>query len=206
MRRALALLAAAALATCVCACGGASASSKPTAASSAASSGVAATPSETANLLKVDADKDNDVEAPADDTNNNSTLNFAHPASASDKQAIVSLVDRYYRVALAREGAKACSLLYSTLAEATPEDYGSFAGPTYMKGNTCPVIMTKMFGHFHALLAIELPKLKVTRVRLEHHRGKAILNFGGLPEREILVTREGPRAWKIASLFDGELP
>jgi hypothetical protein len=206
MTRPLVLPVLALLAGGICACG--SAGGKPSTSARASSSAtIAASPSEMTKLLRVDADKDNDVGAAQDDTNNDEVLNFAHPASASDRRAIVSLVERYYRVALAEDGAQACSLLYSTLAEATPEDYGTFAGPAYMRGNTCPVILTKLFGHFHALLAIRVPKLKVTRVRLEEHHGRAILSFGrGLPEREILVTREGPYAWKIAALLDSELP
>jgi hypothetical protein len=209
MRRSVAPLVAALLATGVCACGGASAGTDgKRSTGSVASSKVASasSASEVAKLLKVDADKDNDVEAPYDDRNNNSALALGQPANASDRRAIVSLVERYYRLALAEEGAKACALLYSILAEATPEDYGSFAGPRYMRGNTCPVILTKMFTHFHALLAVELPKLKVRQVRLEDHRGRAILSFGRLPERELLVQREGRHAWKLGALFDGELP
>ncbi|MFZ1925469.1 MAG: hypothetical protein WAU42_04925 [Solirubrobacteraceae bacterium] len=193
------------LACGVCACGS---SGEKTASSARASSDAAipASRSETAKLLKVDADRDNDYEAGYDDTNNDSSLNFGHPADASDQRAIVSLVERYYRIALAEDGAKACSMIYSTLAEATPEDYGSYAGPAYMRGNSCPVVLTELFEHFHAVLATELPKLKVLRVRLEEHHGNVILSFGGLPEREIAVTREGPRRWKIATLLDSELP
>ncbi len=205
MRGMGALLVLGLLAYGLCACGS---SGEQTASSARASSdaSIPASPAETAKLLRVDADQDNDYEAGYDDTNNDSSLNFGHPANAADQRTIASLVERYYRVALAENGAKACSMIYSTLAEATPEDYGSFAGPAYMRGNTCPVILTKLFVHFHAALAAELPKLTVLHVRLEEHHGKVILGFGKLPEREIAVMREGPRQWKIATLLDSELP
>lgn len=201
-RRSLALPVAILLAASVCACG----SSKPSTDSHVSPSTAAAdeSPSETARLLRTDADKDNDFEAADDDTNNNSVLEYGHPASASDRRAIVSLLKRYYKVALAQEGAKACSLLYSMLAEGVPEDYGSYAGPVYMRGNSCPTIMTKLFTHFHPVLALELPKFKVRWIGLEEHYGRAVLSFGRLPEREIRLAREG-HTWKVDTLLDGEL-
>ncbi len=210
MRRALALLGFALLAVGTSACGGGGGHSatSQSASQKTSNSSPPASGTEVAKLLHVDADSDNDYEAAADDTNNSSVVtSAAKPADASDRRAITSLIRAYYRLAMAEDGTKACSMLYSPLAEATPEDYGSFAGPPYMKGNTCPVILSKMFEHLHPVLAIELPKLRVARVLLEEHHGKAVLSFGPhLPERTILVTREGPRAWKLGSIFDGELP
>ncbi len=207
MRRALASLGFVLLAMSTSACGSGGAHSATTSQQTSATAPPASA-TEVTKLLHVDADKDNDYEAAADDTNNSSVVtSAAKPADASDRRAITALIQTYYRLAMAEDGARACSLLYSTLAEATPEDYGSVGGLSYMKGETCPVILSKMFEHLHPLLAVELPKLRVARVLLEEHHGKAILSFGPhLPERAILVTREGPRAWKVASLFDGELP
>jgi hypothetical protein len=65
--------------------------------------------------------------------------------------------------------------------------------------------MTLFFKHFHKQLTVEWPKLKVTGVRLQHHHGFAVLSFGSLPERQILVAREG-HTWKISALLDTELP
>jgi hypothetical protein len=207
MRRVLALLGFVLLAVSACGSGGGGSTTTSTS-REAADVASPASPAEVAKLLHVDADSDNDYEAAADDTNNSALVtSAAKPASASDRRAITSLIQRYYRIAWAEDGAKGCSLLYSPLAEATPEDYGSSAGPRYMNGNTCTVVLTKMFEHLHPLLAVELPKLRVASVLLEEHHGKAILSFGAhLPERTILVVREGPRTWKLASLFDGELP
>lgn len=189
------------LAIGVSACGGTNTSSHSSSTSTSASTAEAPVTSQ----LKVDRDKDSDVEAAADDTNNNSTLNFGHPAHPTERRAIVSLLERYYRVALAENGAAACSMLYSTLAEAVVEDYGGLAGPRYMQGNTCPIVMTKLFKHFHPVLAVELPKLEAARVRLQKHRGLVVLNFGkSLPEREIHVAREG-HIWRVSEILDGEV-
>jgi hypothetical protein len=211
MKSLLALLAVALFGVGSSACGGAS---KSKGSASQTSSDVAATtPTTTAtrttparDYTKADADKDDDIGAGYDDTNNNSLLDFAHAASASDKQAITALVKRYYAAAAAEDGAKACSMLYFTLAEAVPEDYGqSPPGQPYMLGKTCPVVMTKLFKHFHSQVAAHNATLKVTRVRLNQHHGLAVLSFGRMPERQISVAREG-HTWKIEALLDSELP
>jgi hypothetical protein len=206
MRRSLVSAVAGLLATGVCACGGASGGPRIISRVPASTATPASDTASAPNLTKPDADKDNDVGAPDDDTSNNANLAGSSEASAAERRAIVALIERYYRVALAEEGAKACTMIYSTLAESVPEDYGSFAGPSYMRGTTCPAVLTLLFKHFHSLLALQLPKLKVARVRLVEHHGTAVLNFGAaLPERQIAVTREG-HVWRVGQLLDGELP
>ena len=202
MKSLLVLWVGALLALSASACGGTSA----TVATSSTTTTATASTTETPNETGSDADKDNDVGAPEDDKNNNDVLDSGSEASPSDRKKIVALVNGYYKIALAEDGAKACTMIYSTLAESVPEDYGSFAGPSYMRGTTCPAVLTLLFKHFHSLLAMQLPKLKVTRVRLTEHHGLAVLNFGKtLPERQISVSREG-HVWRIATLLDSQLP
>jgi hypothetical protein len=213
MKSLLGLLAVCLLGIGVTACGETSKSigsaSQSTSSTAATNTTPSTTPSNTAPApadTKVDGDKDNDISAPDDDTKNNSVLDFGHAASASEKQTITALVKRYYAAALAGDGAKACAMLYSTLAEAVPEDYGqSPPGQPYMRGTTCPAVMALLFKHFHKQLAVEVPVLKVSRVRLDEHHGLAVLTFGNLPERDISVAREG-HVWKIEALLDSELP
>lgn len=211
MKPLLALLAVVLLGVGASACGS---SGKGTGSTSQTPSTVAATTAATTtasttpppDFRKADRDRDNDIGAPDDDKNNNSVLNFGHAASASDEQAISSLVKRYYAAGLAEDGAKACSMIYSTLAEAVPEDYGqSPPGPVYMRGTTCPTVLALMFKHFHHQLSVQVPLLKVSRVRLNEHHGLAVLKFGKMPERQIPVAREG-HVWKIEALLDSELP
>jgi hypothetical protein len=155
---------------------------------------------------KADADKDNDVGAPNDDTNNNSVLNYGSEASPADKRAVAAVLKRYYALAAADEGTEACAMLDEVLSEAVAEDYGKgSAGPSYLKaGTSCPQVMDLLFVHYRNQLAVELPKLEVARVRLIGHRGFAILHFGRLPEREISVVREG-HVWKLGELLDSEV-
>ncbi len=168
----------------------------------AAASSIAPAPLE----AKADADKDNDITAPYDDKRHPDVFGFGQAASPADRQAVTALIERYYAAAAAEDGAKACSMIYVTLAEAVPEDYGtSPPGPAYMQGKTCPAILTLLFKHFHAQLAAGLPLLKVTRVRLEHRHGLAVLSFGKMPERQIAVRRER-HTWKLEALLDSELP
>jgi hypothetical protein len=165
-------------------------------------SGVTSIPS----ARETDRDKDSDGNAYDVPHDNNTILHYGHPAGAADDRAIRDLVNRYYAAAFTSDGAKACSLLYSTLAEAVPEDYGqSPPAPAYMRGTTCQAVMTLFFKHEHRRLAAMLPKLKIARVRLEEHHGLVVLSFGKLPERQIRVAREG-HLWKVQSLFDSDLP
>jgi hypothetical protein len=156
---------------------------------------------------KVDADHDNDVGAPYDDSSNAGALEFGKPASTADTRAITAAIKHYYAVALSGNGAKGCSLIYSPIAESVVEDYGqSPPGPAYMSANTCAGAMTLFFKHFHPQFVAEVPHLRVRRVQLEEHHGIAILSFGKkLSERDISIVREG-HAWKIEGLLDKELP
>lgn len=157
------------------------------------------------SYTQVDGDKDNDVGTSHDDTSN-SDPGFGHPANARDRDMITALVKHYYAIALAGSAAKACSMIYSTLAEAVAEDYGQPGGPAYMLGaKTCVAAMAALFKHFHTQLKVEVPKLRVNHVLLKERHGMVILGFAALPEREIPVTREG-QVWKMAALFDSELP
>jgi hypothetical protein len=207
------LLAIALLSVGASACGNASKGTGSTSAASATAT-TGSSPTKTASstastplYTKADADKDNDTGAPYDDTSNSTALDYGHAASAADKQAVTELVKRYYAGALEGNGAKACAMIVSSLSKAVVEDYGhGSAGPPYLQsGKTCPAVMTLLFKHSHAQLSLELPKLKVSRVRLVGTHGLAIMSFGTMPEREISVLREGS-AWKVQALLDSELP
>jgi hypothetical protein len=160
----------------------------------------------TAEHTQVDADKDNDVGAPYDDTNNARALAFGHTADPSQRRLIAGAIKRYYTAALAGDSAKGCAMITSADAETLAEDYGEPPGPSYMRGaKTCVQGMTMLFDHIHTRLASEVPALRVMSVRLDERRAIALLSFGALPEREISMTHEA-RVWKISTLTDGELP
>lgn len=211
LKRLLALAAIASVAGGLCACGGAG----PRATVTKTVTGLDPDDAPTtisapapAPIPKADADRDNDIGAASDDTNNNRVLEFGHAASPPERRAVTALVRRYYSAALADDGARGCAMLYSTIAESAAEDSSREPGtPAYMQGlKTCAAVLGALFEHYHAQLAAELPKLEVTRVRLEQHHGFAFLSFGTvLPERRISVEREG-HVWKMSQIFDEELP
>lgn len=192
------------------ACGGTGRSMTSTGASSALTTNASPADSttntaSTEDYTKVDKDKDNDVTAPYDDKAN-PELVYGHTASATDRRAVTKLIKQFYTSAAVGDGTKACSMLLSSIVEAIVEDYGhGSAGPAYLSsGTNCPAIMGLLFKHFHTQLTAELPRLRVTHVRLVEHHGLAILSFGRLPERQIPVGREG-HSWKVKALLDNEL-
>lgn len=154
-------------------------------------------------------DRDGDFDSAAKtrfDSDDGSVVHFGRAASASETAQIAPLIRRYYRYAAAGNGAGACSMLYSTFAEAVPEDYGtSPPGPAYARGTTCAAVLTAIFRHYHAEIAARLPLLRVSLVRIKERQGVAVLSFGAMPEREIHVVREG-HAWRMLALTDDRLP
>lgn len=206
MKSLLGLIVVGSLCLSLAACG----DSKGAGPTSQAAAGVktSTTPPDTAPApleTKADADKDNDLGTAQDDPNNNSVLDFGHAANASNTRLITTLIKRYYAAAYAEDGAKACSMIYSLTAESVPEDFGqSPPGPQYMQGKTCSAVLTLLFKHFHPQIALELPKLKVARVRLLEHHGMAVLSFGAMPELAIYIVREG-HTWRLVDLLGHDL-
>lgn len=156
---------------------------------------------------KIDADHDSDIGAPQDDPNNRSSEDFGHEATPAERRAIVALLKHYYAAALADEGAEDCTLLLSTIAEAAPNDSSREPGtPAYMHGQTtCAGVLDRLFAHYHAQLAAEVPKLHVGHIRLEEHHGVVFLHFGSLPDRQTSVIREA-HTWKMSQIYDQAVP
>ncbi|MGA9285385.1 MAG: hypothetical protein WBV85_08075 [Solirubrobacteraceae bacterium] len=189
------------------ACGGASKTTGANSSTQAAPTSSVGTSSEKPADTPADKDKDEDSTGTGRyDSDDKAVLDFGHAASASEKEQITALVRSYYAIAAAQNGTKACTLLYSILAEAVPENYGiSPPGPSYAHGKTCPEVLAAFFKHFHQQIVAKLPKLKVSRVRIKERQGVAVLSFGKLPESEMRVVREG-HIWRIISVVDTELP
>jgi hypothetical protein len=151
-----------------------------------------------------DADFDNDTIKNRGyyDSDDGVIRSFGRAANAAEKREITALVKRYYAAAAASDGAKACPLIYSTLEEAIPEDYGQPPGPAYARGKTCAVVMSKFFAHAHSQL---VGTFKVTGVRVEGREVRALLGSKTVPASFISVRRERG-AWKIDELLGQSLP
>lgn len=154
----------------------------------------------------LDADGDHDgVSGRRYDADENGVVGFGSAADPQDATAVSALLRRYYSIAARGDGAIGCSLIYSVLAEAIVEDYGTSLGSRALKGDTCAVVMSKLFKQEHKELAKKAKTLRVNSVRVSGRRGIAILTFDGSTDRYISVQHERNR-WKLDALLDVKFP
>lgn len=137
------------------------------------------------------------------DGDDNSVLRYGHRAHGAERKEIVSVVNRYFAAAAAEDGAMGCSLTFSLVADALPEDYGHAPGPLYLRGDkNCRVILTAIFKHQHSEL---VQPVKVTEVRVSQRRGLAVLGSPTLPASETEL-RDELGSWKIDRVLSQRLP
>lgn len=129
---------------------------------------------------------------------------YGYPANGSDRRAITALVRTYYAAAAADDGAVACTLIYSTLADSVAEDYGRPPGPAALRGSTCRAVMTKLFRRVPDQPAAVLARTEVTGVRVYQGRGFALLHSSAMPHGEVAVARQGDR-WRLQWLIGREV-
>jgi hypothetical protein len=129
---------------------------------------------------------------------------YGYPAGEADRRAVSRLVKAYYASAAADDGTAACALIISTLARSVAEDYGRPPGPPAIRGNSCHVVMTKLFRRIPHQPASVLAKTRVTGVRIYHDRGFALLHSSAMAHGEVAVGREGKR-WKLQWLIGREV-
>jgi hypothetical protein len=128
---------------------------------------------------------------------------FGHEASPAERRAVTALMTRYYALAAKEDGAKACPLIASVIAERIPEEFDE---QTAFRGKTCAIIMSKVFAQRHRQLLLQSSTLEVTSVRVEGNRALVLVRFAHAPvPNHIAVHREGS-TWKIWELFDSRLP
>lgn len=221
--RALLALLAVALVSNGLGCGGSSSTGRPSTDSTAASHPISAGKTGTHYLNDGDhepindedqdnntADTDNDYREDHLKTENNSyhdeddsyIVNYGHPANPADRQAITTLVRRYYAAAVADDGAAACSMLTPTFVKAIPGDYGRYPGPPYLRGKTCATVMTKMMRHSQAQASNDFA---VTAVRSHENVAYALIGSTVLPASFLQLERVGG-SWRVSSLLGSALP
>jgi hypothetical protein len=135
---------------------------------------------------------------PPEDDNHIAT--YGHEATEPDKREITALVKRYYEAAVADDGARACSLIYSPLAKSIPEDYGQVPGPHAIRHKTCAVVLSKIFKQLSGQTTADLGETRVTGVRLKGSQGFVQLSSKAVPTGRIFVEREHG-SWKIGGLI-----
>lgn len=137
------------------------------------------------------------------DSDDSAIRYYGHAAGAFDRTAITKLVKRYNAAIVADDGASACAMVYTTFAEALPEDYGQAPGPRYMRGaKTCQAVMTLLFEHSRAQTT---GSVELTGVRVKGNEALALLGSRTRPAGYIMLKRERG-AWKVNALLDGILP
>jgi hypothetical protein len=137
------------------------------------------------------------------DSDDASVLDYGSEANAAELKAVTAVVERYYKLAAADNGAKACSMIDSSLAKSLPEDYGQSPGPAYLRGaKTCQAIMSLVFKYRHAL--VDAP-IHVTGLLVKGDLAIALLGSKTLPAADITVKREHGR-WQIDALLGTPLP
>lgn len=157
-------------------------------------------------LKPTDTDGDSDsAGGSAYDRDDRSALDYGQAAPAPVRRQIVALVEGYYSAAAKGDGARACSLVYRSLAKTFSQDLGQ-GGPRYLRGlSTCAAVLSRIFSDNHAQLAAYDSALTVPTVRVSKGLGIALLASGRLPGRQIETIRE-QGTWKIFALTDKELP
>lgn len=147
------------------------------------------------------------------DNDRNTDENMRTPGregSPADRRSIATAIKRYYALALADDGARACAMLAAPLVKSTPLEYGPRAAPN-SRASTCAALMSAFFrsqrrevvavartqrlidvrlegDHGYAALHVDLPCL----------RGSCVLYVRTIHIVNVLVTREGA-SWKIDS-------
>lgn len=134
-----------------------------------------------------------------------SPLTFGHPASSADTRAITAVTRTFYSAAAKDSGTVLCSLLYSLLEETVAEDFGHEPGPVALRGNSCAVVMTKLYRQDHRRHVAEFAKLRVTSARISYHQALALLSFGESKPSSYIALKRERSIWKINALVANPL-
>jgi hypothetical protein len=132
----------------------------------------------------------------------NSIQTFGKESGEADKQAVTTVVKRYYAAVAAGDGAGACALLSSGISKSIVQSLGRSAA---LREKGCPGILSLLFKHRPGQAGASLAVVDVTGVRVKGNRGFALLRSKTMPSGEITIYREGG-AWKIGSLIGSALP
>jgi hypothetical protein len=126
------------------------------------------------------------------------SLHFGHPASISDRRAVVTLVGRYNTAVAKIDGVSACGLLYTGLKEGVIED---FHHPLGGRKKTCLIVVRWLYRFAHKRKVIDANKtLRVMQVLVRRSEALVLMGAGRVVEHTLMVRRERGR-WKIAEMY-----
>jgi hypothetical protein len=196
MRSLLGILGTIALGMGVSACGAERTASQGPA-NAAITGGASMTASSNSSTRKNDRDNDGDH-----NDDDGKILYYGHAASPSDRRSSIALLMRYFAAAAAEDGAKACSMLAPFVAESVAESEGRLPS---LRGKTCTVVMSKLFGLHHRLLIEKNATLRVIGVRVEGDKALAVLEFSAIHEVRQITERRVGKSWRLVGLLDSIL-
>lgn len=158
--------------------------------------------SSSTHLLARDGDDDIDSLGQGRyDTDNDANPTFGPAASASERQAIIALIKRYYAAAVEDEGARACSMLYPLIAEAVVEEHRPGKGSPALRGGTCAQVAAKVFAQRHRELVADAATLRVGWIQRQARQAVTLVHFG--PTRELIVRlHQAHGSWQMNDLLD----
>jgi len=218
MKPLIALLVATMLGVGLCACGGSSKGSGSTLSTATEASSIPPalrglrgdedddeSGENVGNTSDGDADFDNDSKSKNSgyyDSDDGGIRAYGHAASATQSQQLTAVVKRYYAAAAAGDGPAACSLIDPSFVKAIPEDYGSGAGPAYLRGKTCPAVMSLLFRHDHRALVGETI---IVGVRVKGNQAYVLVGSKNRPASYVTLQRER-NAWRVDGLLGTPFP
>jgi hypothetical protein len=147
---------------------------------------------------------DEDVPNSPYDGDDNEIRYYGRAANAPEAQAVIALIDRYYKAAAQDDGAVACSLLDASLTRSLVEEQAQVSDQARSSGKTCATLMSEMFKHVPRRSAADFAAVEVTGVRVQGDEGLALLRLQTSEVRDIPVSREGG-AWKVEAFLDSGL-
>jgi hypothetical protein len=162
--------------------------------------GSTTTTTTSATLAHKDADNDNDNPSGSRyDEDDYAVLLFGEPATAAESRELTLLIRSYYMAARAYDGASACRMIYSKLANSAVGDFGA---PSGLSGKTCASLMTQLLERDRRELQ---PIREVRDIRVEGDHASAMLRFASMSDRHAMFLREHG-VWKLDLLLPVELP
>lgn len=151
-------------------------------------------------------DEDGDIDTLGNgpyDSDNDVVLTYGSPASPSERRAIEAALRRYYVVAAAGEGTRACSMLDPIAAELLLEEHRRGRGAPSLQGDTCGQILSKLFALHRRELREDMAAFRITTIRVRGNHAVVFAPFAPAREME-LIARRTYGVWKMdVPLDDG---
>lgn len=155
-----------------------------------------------------DDDTDEDTYSRFDDA---SVRAYGHRATTAEKEAVATLVKRYYADLATENGWRACTLTNQSIAHdpnlirIDPSDYRPDPGTPSLRGKSCAYIVRLLSRQHHREFNAAYAEIGVVELRVSDEQGLATLGFLTTPERVIAVEQDHGK-WTVDALFDKEIP